>query len=326
MGDNQEVFPRFRDAFRLDGYVHNDPQTATSSSSSLVAVTGSEQQNSVFSLSGSRKPRTNRRNPMNPPPSIHISPSLAFHSNSVSPIDCTEARTFPTPDISPVLIPSSSDMSGEMSPLFSRFSQFNLMEPFSPTSSFSLPGSPEDSLLFSTSSLESPSLDSDVSLLSPLTFPDISLPDTPDMPLQTPFEELQLAPISSSSSASASPKRVHRLTRVEKAKRAVKVLSRLRITPVELLCTLIDAQNTDFAAYQNAFYRQDSHQAEAVLEAIYGHPKGRARHDAWLPQDSFLGRTCVMITEEFEKAKENFSMTTLDVTAEFLEDFDIQDR
>ncbi|SJL16064.1 uncharacterized protein ARMOST_19580 [Armillaria ostoyae] len=68
-----------------------------------------------------------------------------------------------------------------------------------------------------------------------------------------------------------------------------------------------------------------THQAEAVLEAIYGHSKGWAHHDAWLPQESFLGRMCMMITEEFEKAKENFSMTTSDVTAEFLEDFDIQD-
>ncbi|KAJ3980713.1 hypothetical protein F5890DRAFT_1393209, partial [Lentinula detonsa] len=80
--------------------------------------------------------------------------------------------------------------------------------------------------------------------------------------------------------------------------------------------------NPEFESFQNGFYRNDSASFRSILDQMYN--SGRDIFVDWMWPHS-VKLVCQEVDTEFSKGEQAMHMSSLDVTADFLSTWDIND-
>ncbi|KAF8241151.1 hypothetical protein L208DRAFT_1229582 [Tricholoma matsutake] len=93
--------------------------------------------------------------------------------------------------------------------------------------------------------------------------------------------------------------------------------------PSEFLALVLDDSTNDFATYRTAFFT-DVHSSKlwSLLELIWNHEKGCSHMKEWMKPHA-VDLVCDIIDDEMDSARPKLSMTTQEITPEFISQWDI---
>ena len=100
-------------------------------------------------------------------------------------------------------------------------------------------------------------------------------------------------------------------------------LQNARITPLDLLVTVLDKVNTELDYYRAAFFKESALENLAIfLDQVWENDKGRKAMKTWMKPHA-VSHICDLIHEEMEAAKPQLRMATNQVTPDFIDSWDI---
>lgn len=101
-------------------------------------------------------------------------------------------------------------------------------------------------------------------------------------------------------------------------------IRRGRVSPSELLCEVLDPQNTEHDAYRREFYKEDNPLMENLLDLMMQDPKGKAKLMAWM-QPHALELMCDTVYNEMDIVKkEMFFPGVRDIPPKFFDTWTLE--
>ncbi|KAF8219473.1 hypothetical protein L208DRAFT_1550107 [Tricholoma matsutake] len=118
------------------------------------------------------------------------------------------------------------------------------------------------------------------------------------------------------------PRRKH-YTKIEAVHTILTILRDARMPPSEFLTLVLDDSTNDFATYRTAFFT-DAHSSKlrSLLELIWNNKKGCSHMKEWMKPHA-VDLVCDIIDDEMDSARPKLSMTTQEITPEFISQWDI---
>lgn len=118
------------------------------------------------------------------------------------------------------------------------------------------------------------------------------------------------------------PRRKH-YTKIEAVHSILTILHDARMPPSEFLALVLDDSTNDFATHRTAFFTDvHSSKLRSLLELIWNNEKGCRHMKEWMKTRA-VDLVCDVIHDEMDSAKPKLSMTTQEITPEFVSQWDI---
>jgi hypothetical protein len=252
--------------------------------------------------------------PSGPPilvPSSSIIPQTPHSKSSISTYqftvpwqaDIAKPRSKFDSSLSELSTPSSSSSS---------FNSFSLITPSTSASTRSplilTPASSSSVPLPSSSSSSGRLLDSDsFRFLTPLT--PASKRGTSNSPILSTIGHLP-------------DPRTRTLSRAARIHAALETLHDGRLSPADLLISVLDPANGEYEGYRNEMYKDESTKLRLLIDTIMDDPKGKRKLEDLIAAHA-TDLTCRAVNTEMEAIKKKLNMTVSDITPEFIAGWDI---